>query len=343
MQYVRLGKSGVKVSRICLGTAFRALWKGHIDESTCIKNIQRAVDLGCNFLDSANSYSEGRCEELVGKAVKIMKNRDDLILTTKVHSDIGNGPNDYGLSRFHIMREVENSLRRMGIDHIDLYQLHRYSLETPLEETFSAMNDLVRQGKVRYVGVCNFSAANVMEALWAAEKVGLQTFVSLQNHYNLLYRWEVEPELFPLCREHGLGMMTYSPLAVGLLSGGFRRGEKPIKSSPWATHHQIQGNLNQALSEGRDSVIAKVVELSKGHGVAPSQIATAWILDHPEVTSPIIGPDLPEHVEEAFGSLDVQLTEEERRSLDELSQWVTPTRYLGGPSPAVPLVAAKPG
>ena len=324
MQYVRLGKSGVKVSRICLGTAFRAWWDGHIDENTCIENIQRAVDLGCNFLDSANSYFVGRCEELVGKAVKLMKNRDDLILTSKVHSMMGDGPNDYGLSRFHIMREAENSLRRMGVDHIDLYQLHRYSPETPLEETFAAMNDLVRQGKVRYVGVCNFSAANVMEALWTAEKVGLQTFVSLQNHYNLLHRWEVEPELLPLCRERGLGMMTYSPLAVGLLSGDFRRGERPVGRSPWATHY----NLDRALSEGRDRVIDKVVELSKERGVAPSQIATAWILDHPEVTSPIIGPDLPEHVEEAFGSLDVQLTEEERRSLDELSQWVAPTRYL---------------
>lgn len=324
MQYVRLGKSGVKVSRICLGTAFRAWWDGHIDENTCIENIQRAVDLGCNFLDSANCYFGGRCEEVVGKAVKIMKNRDELILTTKVHSMMGDGPNDYGLSRFHIMREVENSLRRMGTDHIDLYQLHRYSRGTPLEETFAVMNDLVRQGKVRYVGVCNFSAANVMEALWTAERVGLQTFVSLQNHYNLLHRWEVEPELLPLCREHGLGMMTYSPLAVGLLSGHFRRGEIPIESSPWATQY----NLDEALSERRGRVIERVVELSKERGVAPSQIATAWILDHPEVTSPIIGPDLPEHVEEAFGSLEVQLTEEERRSLDEFSQWVTPTRYL---------------
>ena len=323
MNYLRIGNSGVKVSPICLGTAFRAYWDGHIDEKTCLEVIQRAVDLGCNFFDSANVYFQGRCEEVVGKALKIMKNRDEIVLTSKVRSNMGEGPNDQGLSRVHIMREIENSLRRLQVEHIDIYLLHSYDYETPLEETFAAMGDLVRQGKIRYVGVCNFTAAQVMEALWTAERVGLRTFSVLQNHYNLLHRWEVEPELMPLCRKWGLGLMTYSPLAVGLLSGRFRRGEEPPPTSPWAK----QLDLEKSLTESRQGVIQRLAELSESRGATPAQVAIAWILDHPEVTAPIIGPDLPEHVEETFGALDVVLTENERKELDDLSQWVAPTRY----------------
>jgi aryl-alcohol dehydrogenase-like predicted oxidoreductase len=324
MQYVRLGKTGVKVSRICLGTAFRGYWHGQNDERSSLDAFRRAIDLGCNFIDCANIYFAGRCEELVGKAIKEAGNRDDLVITSKVRSPVGEGPNDSGSSRLHIMREVEKSLKRMQLDHIDLYQLHAYDPETPLEETFSAMNDLVRQGKIRYVGVCNFSAAQVMEALWTAEKVGLDTFASLQSHYNLLRRWEIEPELMPLCRERGLGLITFSPLAVGLLTGRFRRGQPPAAGSPW----ESQYNFKESLTARGDAVIGKLVEIAGERNATPAQIAIAWILDHPEITAPIIGPDLPEHVEETFGALEVELTEEERQSLDGLSQWVAPSTYL---------------
>jgi aryl-alcohol dehydrogenase-like predicted oxidoreductase len=324
MQYVRLGKTGIKVSRICLGAAFRGYWHGQNDEKSCLEVIQRAVDRGCNFIDCANIYFQGRSEEVLGKAIKMMKNRDDLVITSKVRSIVGEGPNDKGLSRIHIMREVDRSLQRMGLDHIDLYQLHNFDPDTPLEETLSAMNDLVRQGKVRYVGVCNFNAAQVVDALWTAEKVGLDTFAVLQNQYNLLHRWKIEPELLPLCGKRGLGLMTFSPIAVGLLTGRFRLGQPPEKGSPWESQYDFKA----AFSERAERIVEKLIEMATERGSTPAQIAIAWILDHPEVTSPIIGPDLPDHVDEVFGALDFKLTQEERKSLDDLSQWDIPSNYL---------------
>ena len=190
----------------------------------CVRS-RRLIDLGCNFLDCANFYFQGRCEELLGKAIK--GKRDNLVITTKVWSQIGDGPNDRGLSRFAIMREIERSLKRLNTDYVDIYLLHNWDPDTELDETLRAFDDLVRQGKVRYVGACNFTAAQVVKALWTADRGGLDPLFTLQNQYNLLHRWQIEPELLPLCRQYGLGMMTYSPLAVGLLSGRFRRGQKP--------------------------------------------------------------------------------------------------------------------
>lgn len=318
MEYRNLGKSGVKVSSICLGTAFR----GQEDDKICARIIERAVDLGIHFIDCANYYGQGRSETILGKAIK--KKRDDLVITTKVWSPIGQGPNDRGLSRFHILREAERSLKRLQTDHIDVYLLHAFDRETPLEETLRAMDDLVRQGKVRYVGACNFTAAQVVEALWSADAHGCDPFVCLQNQYNLLNRWEIEPELLPLCKRHGLGLMTYSPLAIGLLSGRFRRGQPPPADTPWG---KGQYDFEKAMSAQADEIVQTLVDLGNKHNKTPAQVAVAWILDHPEVTAPIIGPDLPEHVDEVVGGLTLQLSPEERSALDQASRVEGPRKY----------------
>ncbi|MCC7263718.1 MAG: aldo/keto reductase [Candidatus Latescibacteria bacterium] len=318
MEYRKLGRTGLKVSRICLGTAFRAFWHNQSDEATCIKVIEKAVELGCNFIDCANYYFAGRCEEVLGKAVAAMGKRDDLVITSKVWSPIGEGPNDRGLSRFHIMREAERSLKRLGLDHIDLYLLHHWDGDTPLDETLRAMDDLVRQGKARYVGACNFTAAQAVEALWVAEVGGYDPLVCLQNHYNLLSRRECEPELLPRCSRHGLGMITYSPLAIGLLSGRFRRGQTPPPGPPWSGG---QYEFEKAMTPQADAVVQQLIDIAAARGCTPAQVAIAWVLDHPEISAPIIGPDFPAQVEEVFGALDLKLAAEERAALDQVSAW----------------------
>ena len=269
----------------------------------------------CNFLDCANYYFQGRCEELLGKAIK--GKRDDLVITTKVWSQIGDGPNDRGLSRFAIMREIERSLKRLNTDYVDIYLLHNWDPDTELDETLRAFDDLVRQGKVRYVGACNFTAAQVVEALWTADRGGLDPLFTLQNQYNLLQRWQIEPEMLPLCRQYGLGMMTYSPLAVGLLSGRFRRGHKPPADSAW----QDDARFAEAMSEKCDRIVQKLTEIGRAQDKTPAQVAVAWILVNEDVTAPIIGPDRPEHVEEVVGALEVELGAEELAALDALSEW----------------------
>ena len=205
----------------------------------------------------------------------------------------------------------------MGTDYVDIYLLHHWDPDTKLDETLRAFDDLVRQGKVRYVGACNFTAAQVVEALWAADRGGLDPLLTLQNQYNLLQRWEVEPELLPLCRRYGLGMMTYSPLAVGLLSGRFRRGQKPPADSAW----QDDGRFAAALSDQAERIVQKLIAIGRAQGKTPAQVAIAWILANEDVTAPIIGPDRPEHVEEVFGALEVELGDGERAELDALSRW----------------------
>jgi aryl-alcohol dehydrogenase-like predicted oxidoreductase len=320
MDYVRLGRAGVKVSRLCLGTAFRGYWNGHTEEATAIRTVETAIDLGCNFIDCANYYYQGRCEDLLGKAIK--GKREDLVVTTKVWSRIGEGPNDQGLSRFAIMREVERSLNRLQTDYIDIYLLHNWDPNTELDETLKAFDDLVRQGKVRYVGACNFTAAQTVEALWTADRGGLDPFFVLQNEYNILQRWGIEPELLPICRQYGMGMMTYSPLAVGLLTGRFRRGETPPVDSAWTAGDRFDA----ALDEKTEQIIQQLVDIGEAQNKTPAQVAIAWILANDDVTAPIIGPDRPEHVEEVFGALNVEFSAEQLQALDELSQWQPLTR-----------------
>ncbi|MBQ37823.1 MAG: aldo/keto reductase [Gemmatimonadaceae bacterium] len=318
MEYVQLGRLGVRVSRICLGVAFR----GQDDDAVAVRVIDRAIDLGCNFIDCANFYGRGRSEQVLARAMR--GKRDDLFITTKVWSRIGPGTNDAGLSRFHIMREVERSLKRLGTDRIDLYLLHNWDPETPLDESLRAMDDLVRQGKVIYTGACNFSATQVVEAMWTADRMGLTPWACLQNQYNLLKRVEIEAELLPLARRHGIGLMTYSPLAIGLLSGRFRRGQTPPADSPWAKGRM---NFDSAMSEQNDGVVQCLIDIGKKHNKTPAQVAVAWLLAHPEVTAPMIGPDLPEHVDETFGALGWELTAEDMAALDEASKVVLPGGY----------------
>lgn len=318
MEYHNFGKAGVKVSPVCLGTAFRG---SRQDEALCVRTIERALELGCNFVDCANVYGT---EPIVAKALK--GKRDDVVLTSKVHSSIGPGPNDHSSSRYHIMREVEKSLRRLETDHIDIYLLHAYDETTPIEETLRALDDLVHQGKIRYFGACNFNAWHICDALWKSDVNGLNSFAGIQPQYNLLNRLEVEPELMPMCRKYGLGMMTYSPLAIGLLTGRFRRGQPPPADSPWGAGSRYF-DIEKAMTEQADAVVQKLIDIAHDRGKTPGQVAMAWILDHPEVTSIIIGPDRPEHVDENMGALGWQLTRDEREALDTVSKTERGRKY----------------
>lgn len=310
MEYRSFGTTGMKVSPICLGTAFRG---SRSDEALCIQTIHRALDLGCNFVDCANVYGT---EVLVGKALR--GHRADVVLTSKVHSRIGPGPNDHSSSRYHIMREVERSLRRLGTDHIDIYLLHAFDDDTPIEESLRAMDDLVRQGKVIYFGACNFRAWHVCEALWMSERHGIHRIAGIQPQYHLLNRSEVEDELMPISRAHGLGMMTYSPLAIGLLTGRFRRGQPPPADSPWRSGSGYY-DFEAAMTPQTDAIVQKLIDIAATRGKTPAQVAMAWILDHEAITSIIIGPDKPEHVDENIGATGWRLTPEERAALDQVS------------------------
>jgi len=310
MEYRRLGQTGVKVSPICLGAGVR----GELDKERFLRTIEHAIDLGCNFIDCANNYGMGQSEVLLGQAIK--GKRDNLVITSKVFTRAGPGPNDQGLSRSHIMHEVNRTLKKLQTDWIDIYYMHRPDPDTRIEETLRTMEDLVRQGKIRYVGASNHTPAQVIELLWAADQLGLEPIVCLQNHYNLLRRWEVEPELLGVCRRYGLGLMTYSPLAVGLLSGRFRRGVAPPDDTYWNPEL-----LQKALTNRADQVIETVVELANARGATPAQLAIAWLLEHEEVTAPIVGADRPEYVDDVFGALTIELTSQERQTLDAVSQW----------------------
>lgn len=325
MEYRPLGKTGVKVSPICLGTAFRS----QDDEDVCIKVIHRAIDLGCNFIDTA-LYGAGRSEQVVGKALK--GKRDDIVLTTKVFGTLGEGPNRAQLSRLNLMTGVEASLQRLQTDHIDLYLLHSFDPETPLEETLRALDDIVRQGKARYIGCSNFKTWKVMEALWISSDHNWAPFSCIQSQYNLLNRFEIEPELMPLCKQFGIGIMTYSPLAIGLLSGRFRRGQEPPAGTVWSRGKNTgmsphKYNLEEALDEFNDRIVQTVIEIAQRHGRTPAQVAIAWILDHDEISAPILGADLPEHVDEICAGLEWKLDAEDRALLDEVSQRPQPRKY----------------
>ena len=317
MDYRYLGKTGLRVSPICVGTAFR----GQKDEYTCIRTIEQAIELGLNFLDTA-LYGKGQSEIIVGKALK--GKRDSAVITTKIFGTLGDGPNHQGLSRINLMQGVEASLQRLQTDYIDLYLMHAFDAHTPLEETLRALDDIIRQGKVRYIGCSNYPVWKVMESLWISDRRNLEEFVCLQYQYNLLNRADVEPELMPMCRELGLGLMTYSPLAIGLLTGRFRRGQAPPSDSPWGKNpgsglSRSKYPFEEAMTGRVDRIVQTLIDLGAKYDRTPAQVAVAWILDHEEVTAPILGPDLPEHVEEAFGALGWRLEREDRALLDEIS------------------------
>jgi len=270
--------------------------------------IERAIDLGVTFLDTGNTYSRGRSEEILGEIIK--ERRNDLIIATKVFSPMGEKPNERGLSRHHIMRQIEGSLKRLGVDCVDLYQIHRWDYETPIEETLHALDDLVTAGKTRYIGASSMDAWRFSKALWTSDRIGLARFVSMQNHYNLCYR-EEEREMIPLCQEEGIGLIPWSPLASGFLTGKYVRGR-----TPGSVRYRSDSSLAKRFFKPEDfDVLEEVVEVAKEKSVTGSQIALAWLL-HKGVVAPIVGATKLQHIEEAAEALNVRLGSDDIRRLE---------------------------
>ncbi|HEV2119587.1 MAG TPA: aldo/keto reductase [Candidatus Bathyarchaeia archaeon] len=310
MQYTRLGSTGLQVSQICLGTmSFGNLeeWMIEIDKARPI--VKRAIDLGVNFFDTANLYSNGRSEEIVGELLKDY--RDDVVIATKVRLKVGEGPNKEGLSRYHILQQVRKSLKRLQTDRIDLYQTHRWDYATPIEETLLALNDLVRQGTVGYIGASSMWAWQFAKALFISDQFGIARFVSMQNHYNLCYR-EEEREMIPLCNDQGIGLIPWSPLARGFLTGRYKRGKTPSTS-----RYKTDKYFAERFFRPEDfDVVERAEEVAKEKGATTAQIALAW-LRYKGVNAPIIGATRVEHIDEAIGSLDIQLSSDELNRLEE--------------------------
>jgi len=300
LQYVNLGKSGVKVSRICLGCmsfGSDAAWKIELDKARPI--VKKAIDLGVNFFDTANVYSRGRSEEILGECLKDC--REEMVVATKVFNVMGKGPNDSGLSRRHITQQIKASLTRLKMDHVDLYQIHRWDYTTPIEETLRTLNDIVRTGKSHYIGASSMWTWQFQKALYTSEKLGLESFVTMQNHYNLAYR-EEEREMIPFCKQEGIGLMPWSPIARGFLTGKYKRGE--ISK---LTRYASDEWLRDCFFKPEDfDVLEEVEAVAKQKGVTPAQIALAWLL-HKGVTAPIVGATKIEHVEQAAAAVDVKL------------------------------------
>lgn len=309
MEYANLGKSGLKVPRICLGCwsyGNQAEWMIEIDSARPI--IQRAIDLGVTFFDTANSYSLGRSEEILGEAIK--ERRNDLVIATKIWFPMSEKPNDRGLSRRHIMQQIDGSLKRLGVDYVDLYQIHRWDYETPIDETLHALDDLIRVGKTRYIGASSMYAWQFSKALWTSERLGLRRFISMQNHYNLCYR-EEEREMIPLCRDQGIGLIPWSPLARGFLTGKYVRGKTPD-----SVRYRSEHFLDEKFFKPEDfDVLEEVVRVAKEKDVTPSQISLAWLL-HKGVTAPIVGATRLQHIEEAVEALSVHLSSDDIRRLE---------------------------
>ncbi len=311
MEYLNLGKAGVKVSRLCLGgMSFgnNQKWKIELDESR--KVFKKAIDLGINFFDTANVYSLGRSEEITGECLKGY--RDDVVVATKVYESMGGKPNQSGLSRRHIMAQIQASLKRLQMDSVDLYQIHGWDYDTPIEETLRALSDVVRAGKAHYIGASNTYAWQFLKALYTSNRLGLEKFVSMQNHYNLIYR-EEEREMIPLCREEGIGLIPYSPLARGFLTGKYKRGVIPT-----TPRFQDDKPFEALYFRPEDFDVAEMVDaLAKDKGVKSAQIALAWLLHKPYVTSPIIGATRTEQVEESVDAMDVKLDAKEMEHLEQ--------------------------
>ena len=309
MEYVNLGRTGVKVSRICLGCMSfgnDAAWKIEVDEAR--KLVNKAIDLGINFFDTANMYSAGRSEEITGECLR--PHRDNVILATKVFFPMGKGPNDSGLSRRHIMQQIRASLKRLQTGWIDLYQIHRWDYNTPIEETMRALNEVVSLGFAHYVGASSMFAWQLLKSLYVSDRLGLERFVSMQNHYNLLYR-EEEREMNPLCREEGIGLIPWSPLARGFLTGKYTRNETP-KSKRYQTDRYL---AERYFTTEDFEVLDAVISLAKEKNVTPAQISLAWLL-RKGVAAPIIGATKAEHIEEAVKALDVKLDTDDMKRLE---------------------------
>ncbi len=324
MQYVNLGRCGLQVSRICLGmmTYGTPDWREWVlDEEASRPLIRRAVEAGINFFDTSDLYSHGLSEEITGRVLREHMRRDEMVIATKVFFPTGDGPNQRGLSRKHLLHAVEASLRRLGTDYIDLYQIHRYDYATPMDEMLEGLHDLVRAGKVRYIGASSMHAWQFAKALYLADLKGWTRFVSMQNHYNLVYR-EEEREMIPLCIEEGIGVIPWSPLARGFLAGNRSRdaqGEtQRARTDTFAQDYYFQ--------DTDFTIVEHVVEVAARLEASPAQVALAWLLHQQGVTAPIIGASKMAHLDQAVEAIDLQLTGEDLASLEEPYQ---PHRVLG--------------
>ena len=316
MQYINLGKTGMKVSRLCLGMMSYGSkqWREWVlEEQEARPFLQRALEAGINFFDTADVYSQGESERVTGKLLKELGvRRENVIVATKVNGQMSDDINDQGLSRKHILDSIDKSLQRLQMDYVDLYQIHRWDPQTPIEETMEALNDVVRAGKARYIGASSMYAWQFAKALHTSEKHGWTRFVSMQNHYNLVYR-EEEREMIPLCIDQGIGLIPWSPLARGFFAGNRRRGgggeTVRANSDPFG---------NSLYFRDEDFAVAeRVAEVAEGRGITGSQAALAWILSKPYVTAPIMGATKIDHLDQAIAALDIQLSEEEIKRLEE--------------------------
>ncbi|MGQ9009218.1 aldo/keto reductase [Bacillus stercoris] len=315
MDYVKLGHSGLDVSRICLGcmsfgAAEKWVHQWVLDEENSRPIIKKALELGINFFDTANVYSMGASEEILGRALKDYAIRDEIVLATKVHQRMHEGPNGAGLSRKAIMSEMDKSLKRLGTDYVDLYIIHRWDYHTPIEETMEALHDVVKAGKARYIGASAMYAWQFQKALHVAEKNGWTKFVSMQNHLNLIYR-EEEREMLPLCKEEKIGVTPYSPLASGRLTRDWSETTHRSETD------QIQKSKYDATAEADRLVVDRLAAIAEKHGVPRSHIAIAWLLQKEPVTAPIIGATKMSHLEDAVRALSIKLTSEEMAFLEE--------------------------
>lgn len=309
MDYRTLGRTGVQVSPLCLG-CMNFGWG--TEEADSIPILHRALDAGLNFWDTADVYGKGASETIVGKALQ--GKRDQVFLATKVHGRMSDRLNDAGNSRLHIIQGVEDSLRRLGVEHIDLYQIHRPQSSVPIDETLRALDDLIRSGKVRYIGTSTFAAYQMVESLWVSEKLNLNRFVTEQPPYNLLDR-RIERELLPVARTYGYGVIPWSPLAGGMLTGKYRQGEQ---GPPGSRYESGKFRSGEEVPEAAWKVIEGVRSISDEKGVAMDAFALAWVLNQEGVTSPIIGPKSMSQLEDNLKALDVEITDEDRKRVDEL-------------------------
>ena len=316
MDYVNLGSTGLKVSRLCLGmmTYGSKKWRDWVfDYDESLVFVKQALDGGINFFDTADIYSQGASEEVTGRALRELGiARHNVVVATKVHGAMGDGPNERGQSRKHIMHAIDDSLRRLGMDYVDLYQIHRFDPTTPIEETLQALTDVVKAGKALYVGASSMFAWQFAKMLNTSNRLGLARFVTMQNHYNLIYR-EEEREMIPLCRDQGIGLIPWSPLARGFLAGNRRRQDKgeTTRARSDAFAHQLY------YADDDFKVVERVTEIALKRGVPNAQVALAWLLAKPGVTAPIVGASKPNHLADAFAALELKLDVDEIKALEE--------------------------
>jgi aryl-alcohol dehydrogenase (NADP+) len=315
MQYVNLGSTGLKVSRLCLGTMTygSSKWRPWVlDEEASRLLIRQALNAGINFFDTADMYSLGASEEVLGRALKdFAPSRDRVVIATKVFYPVGDDPNQRGLSRKHIMHAIDDSLRRLGTDYVDLYQIHRFDAETPIEETIEALHDVVRSGKALYLGASSMPAWQFAKMLYTADANGWTRFVTMQNHYNLIYR-EEEREMIPLCLDEGIGVLPWSPLARGLLAG--KRRTETVRAATDTYGKQLYG---EQISEADARVVERLESVAMQLGLAPAQLALAWLMQKPGVVAPIIGVSKPGQLDDALAALEARLAPEAITMLEE--------------------------